>query len=187
MSSVRSGVVAELRNRVVSNLSNTIEDRDCVAVCIAASFPRDRDELFGVLLNNNISRLALKCTEQLAIRDEEWRLLLGKDAVLNGESHAALVTHNESFSRHETAISTALRCSLTEQASKHAWKRASSRLSCFVALYTDSSEEFISHVLGGLVRADTRRLEDVRSSLEDEATDHLLLCQAVVALSNSVA
>ena len=186
MNPERSLVVSQLKSRVLRNLSNTIEDRDCVALCIAASLPRDREELFGFLLSNKLCRVAMKSAEELSIKEEEWVKLFGKDAVFTTEAHASGVVKESGLSGHLDSISGALRCSLTEPLSKASWQKATSKLSCFVALYTDSSEEFISHVLGGLVRADTRRLDDVRCSVEDEETDHMLLCKGVLALAASV-
>ena len=57
---------------------------------------------------------------------------------------------------------------------------------CLVALYTDSTEEIISAVLGGLVKADARRLDDVRSDVEDSDTEHVGLCQMIMSLSASI-
>jgi hypothetical protein len=37
------------------------------------------------------------------------------------------------------------------------------------------------------VRADTRRLDDVRCNIEDSETDHMLLSRAVIALASCVA
>lgn len=186
MNADRSAIVAELRNRVSLNLSNAVDEKDCVAVCLAASLPREREELFGFLLNNNLSRVASKCADSLSIKEAEWSKLFGKDATFISEAKPTAVTREEAFTTHSAALASALRCSLTEPDSKAAWQRPTSRLSCYVALYTDSSEDFIAHVLGGLVRSDMRRLDDVRSNVEEEPTDHMLLCQALLALSSSV-
>lgn len=186
MNSEGSLVVCQLKSRVLKNLANNIKDRDCVALCIAASLPRDRDDLFGFLLSNNLCRVAMACADELSIKEDEWTKLFGRDAVFTTEFHACGILKEYGFSSHLDAISSALRCSLTEPVSNVSWQKATSKLSCFVALYTNSSEEFISHVLGGLVRADTRRLDDIRCNIEDEETDHMLLCKAVLALSASV-
>jgi len=186
MNAERSAIVAEMKRRVGAHISNTIEEKDCVAVCLAASLQRDREELFGVLLNNNLSRVAMKCADSLSIKESEWSKLFGKSATFTNESKVATLTKDTAFAPHAEALESALRCSLLEPASKMAWKSAVARVSSYVALYTESSEELISHVLGGLVRADMRRLDDVRSNVEDTPTDHMLLCQALLALSHSV-
>lgn len=186
MNAERAAVVAELRARVTKKLSSAVEDRDCVALCIAACLPRDREELFGVLLNNNLCKTATGCADELAVTDAEWKALFGRESRTATEAHAAAVLREKGFGSHAVAISSALRCSLTEPEYAASWQRATSKVSCYVALYTDSSEEFIAHVLGGLVRADTRRLDEVRCTAEDEETDQLLLCKGVLALALSV-
>lgn len=186
MNADRSAIVAEIRNRVSLNVSNAVDEKDCVAVCLAASLPRDREELFGFLLNNNLSRIASKCADRISIKEAEWSKLFGKDITFISEVKPTVVTRQEAFTAYSTALESALRCSLTEPDSNAVWKRPTSRLLCYVALYTDSSEDFIAHVLGGLVRSDMRRLDDVRSTMEEEPTDHMLLCQALLALSSSV-
>lgn len=176
----------ELRKRVETNLSTTLGDTDCVSVCIAATFPRDRDEILGFLLNPTLCKTASRCADKLALTEAEWVSLFGKGSAPLKESTLLCVTSEPDFSEHTSSISDALRCSLTESVSKAAWKRASCRLSCYVALYTDNSDEWIAHVLGGLVKADTRRLDDVRCNLEDDDTDHMLLSRSVMALASCV-
>ena len=183
----RSFVISQLKKRILDNISKNIDDRDCVALCISAALPRDRDEIFGFLLSGNLSRIAMKCANDLSIKEDEWAALFGRDACLTTESHASgLLKEEPGFADYLDAISGALRCSLTEPISHASWQKATSRLSCFIALHTDSSEEFVSHVLGGLVRADTRRLDDVRCSVEDNESDHMLLCKGVLALASSI-
>lgn len=187
MAARRIAVVAELRNRVEKNLSTTLVDTDCVSVCIAAAFPRDRDEILGFLLNSALSKRASNSADALALQEGEWAALFGKGSVLLRESTLLSMTNEPEFKEHAASLSDALRCSLTESVSKAAWQKASCKLSCYVSLYTDSSEEWVSHVIGGLVKADTRRLDDVRCGIEDSETDHMLLSRAVNALASCVA
>ena len=91
-----------------------------------------------------------------------------------------------SLHKQSSNIENALRCSLVEMSAQRAWKRPISKISCFVALHTESAEELIGCVLGGLVKADVRRLDDVRSEVEDATTDCMLLTRSVLALASSV-
>jgi len=186
MNAQRAAAVSAMQGRVEEHLTSTLSDADCVAVCVAASLPRDRDDVFGVILNNNLCRLVAPRADSLAVLPEEWAVLFGKDSTFTNEESLTKLTADERFTTLIDSISTALRCSLTEAGAKAAWQRAPSRLSCYIALHTDSTEELVSHVLGGLVRADTRRLDDVRSTVEDEATDCMLLAMSVIALANCV-
>lgn len=186
MNAQRVAIVSAMRGRVEKHLTSTLSDADCVAVCIAASFPRDRDDVFGVILNNHLCKAVSSCADSLAILPEEWSTLFGKDSTFTKETPLSKVMAEDKFKATSDSISNALRCSLTEAGAKAAWQRAPSRLSCYLALHTECTEELVSHVLGGLVRADTRRLDDVRSTAEDEATDCMLLSMSVIALANCV-
>lgn len=186
MNAQRAAVVSAMRDRVEKNLTSTLSDADSVAVCIAAGFSRDRDEVFGVILNNNLCKVVASCADSLVVLPEEWAALFGKDCTFTKESSLTKVLTDDKFKALTGSISDALRCSLTEAGAKAAWQRATSRLSCYLALHTDCTEELVSHVLGGLVRADTRRLDEVRSTVEDQATDCMLLSMSVIALANCV-
>jgi hypothetical protein len=186
MNAQRAAVVSAMRDRVEKHLTSTLSDADCVAVCIAAGFPRDRDDVFGVILNNSLCKAVSSRADSLAVLPEEWATLFGKESTFTKEAPLSRIVTDDKFKELIGSISDALRCSLTEAGAKAAWQRAPSRLSCYLALHTDCTEELVSHVLGGLVRADTRRLDDVRSTVEDEATDCMLLSMSVIALANCV-
>ena len=183
---MRANVVSGMRGRVEKYLTSTLSDADCVSVCIAAKFPRDRNELFGVILNNYLRKQVSSCADDLAIRSDEWATLFGKDALFVTEKPLHKVLLDTNLSKIIDSIQDALRCSLTEQGAKSAWEKKTSRVSCFLALYSDCTEELVSLVLGGLVRADTRRIDDVRSTTEDEDTDHMLLCTCIISIANCV-
>ena len=55
-----------------------------------------------------------------------------------------------------------------------------------MAIHAESHEDFMSTCLGNLVRADIRRLEDMRTELDDNGTEIMMLAGVIVALSNSV-
>ena len=43
-----------------------------------------------------------------------------------------------------------------------------------------------SSVVGGMVRADERRLEDLRNDIQDRGLDILMMAQAVTALASTI-
>ena len=186
MTSSRASVVAKLKSRVADNLCSTIVEKDAVALCIAAALPREREELLGFLLNDKLCRVAISCADTLSINSTEWKELFGKDRGAISESHAVSVLKESAFAERLDSLGNALRCSLDEHDLNAQWKRATSKLSCIVALHTDSVEDFVSYVLGGIVRGDVRRLDDVRCSVEEEDTDTLLLCKGILALAACV-
>ena len=128
----RAETIACIKERVAAKLSNSVEERDCVAVSIAAMLTRDRDELFGMLLNKHLSKIAIQCADDLCVTKCEWRKLFGKDAVFTTEASAASLIKQNVFQRHADAISGALKCSLTEPVIQTAWQKATNQISCYL-------------------------------------------------------
>jgi len=186
MNAARVTAVSAIKERVEKLVSSNIKDSDCVALALASTFPRDRDEVFGMLLSNSVCKTALKHADELAMTQAEWNLLFGKEGSFVSEGSARPVASDRDFEPYAVSIAGALRCSLTEVASKEQWQRATSKLSCYVAMHTDYAEDWIASVLGGIVKADTRRLDDVRSSIEDNDTDCMLLSKTVLAMAQCV-
>jgi hypothetical protein len=148
--------------------------------------PRDREEILGMLLSSRHFKSALSNADELAASVAELVLMFGHDSYSLGENAKKELDKSSSLRASCMSLQSALRCSLAEEASGAMWKHASARVMCVLALYSDNSEELIASVLGGVVKADNRRLDDVRSSVEDEAVDHLSLCKVIMGLSSSV-
>ena len=52
--------------------------------------------------------------------------------------------------------------------------------------HMNNDEELLEMALGNLVTSDTRRLEDLRSKIDELGMQTMLLCTALVALSETV-
>lgn len=176
----------ELHARVCDCIGSTLSDSEAVAVAVAASAVRDFDEILEVLLNGVQAKRAVASAHNLAITDKEWEALFGKDCVVARDGGMSEIAASADFVQLSDSLASAMRCSLVEQQSRNAWARPVARLGCYVALHAEAAEERVASCLGGLVRADSRRLDDVRSEIEDGGTDHLLLCKVVIALGKAV-
>lgn len=164
-----------------------MSDTDAVAVALSAAMDRDDEDVFGVLLNAQHSKKASTLKTKLAITDDEFCLLFGHTSVILRSEKLISTSEDPVFKQHESSILEALRCSLEEHDSKKAWNRAGTRLACYYALHTDNTDERIAMCLGGFVRADSRRIDDVRSCVEDDGADTLLLCRTLISLAEAVA
>jgi hypothetical protein len=183
-----SDVLNKIQTRTCEALGARLTARDSLAVCIAASAPRERDDVFGMLLNSAQSKAAMQHAKEIAPTDSEWEALFGKDfSTVNTCREMAEVATEIHFDTCHKNIEEALRCSLMESKSKDAWSRLVTKASCYVALHSEDAETRISACLGGIVRADSRRLDDVRSNIEDDGADCLTLTKVVIALARSVA
>ena len=185
---MRSAVLTNIHTRTCEVLGARLTTHEALAVSIAASALRERDDVFGMLLNLAQSKAAMKHADKIAPTDSEWEALFGKDcSTVNNCREMAEVARESHFDTCHKNIQEALRCSLMESKSKDAWSRLVTKASCYVALHSEDAEARISACLGGIVRADSRRLDDVRSNIEDDGADCLVLTKVVIALARSVA
>ena len=87
----------------------------------------------------------------------------------------------------EASIERGLQCTLKEQDQKSRWTMPVVRLLTYIALHSQEDvEEKIADVLGEIIRTDARRLEDVRTQLEQGGADILTLSEAVCSVSNAL-
>ena len=185
MSEARQHALSSIRQRVCDTLTVTLPDADCLAVSLACSAVRDREEVLGVLLSNFHLKAAVRNMETLAISDKEWEILFGAGVALL-EGSVSDISKNKDFGAIIADLQGALRCSLIEYTAKDRWSWSSTKVACYVALHAEAAEERVAYCLGGLVSADSRRLDDVRSVIEDQGADYLLLSQSVISLAKAV-
>lgn len=185
MQDTRSEALKAIKRRVWKTISTNVKDIDCLAVAVAAALPRDREEIIGFILDNNTSNSALRNADSIRITEQEWNILFGLGSLSCRDGRAAQIVSKASFAAHANLIHTALRCTLTEASAQASWSRPLSKLSCFVSLYTDSTETMLYSTLGQLISADVRRLDDVRSAVEEQETDHMLLCECILAMASA--
>lgn len=186
MNATRASVVAEVQHRTHEALGATLSMQECLAVAIAASCPRDRDAVLGFLLDTAASRNVARHLDFVALKETEWETLFGITGIYAATASLTDVCRDVSFLAQEQYLASSLRCSLAEVTCKERWKSAASRVACYVALHAERPEERISATLGGLVKSDFRRLDDVRSLLEHDGTDEMLLSKATLALAACV-
>lgn len=185
MEEAKQHALSSIRQRVCDTLTVTLPDADCLSVSLACSAVRDREEVLGVLLSSFHLKTAIQNIDALAISNEEWNVLFGSGAVLL-EGSVAEVSKGKDFGAVVSDLHGALRCSLVEHTAKERWQRSSTKVACYLALHAEAAEERVAACLGGIVMADARRLDDVRSGIEDEGADHLLLSQSVISLAKSI-
>ena len=83
-------------------------------------------------------------------------------------------------------MESSLRCSLEEVKAREAWARPVTKVACYLALHAEDAEARIATCLGGIVRADSRRIDEVKSGVEDVGGNAMLLTQSVLAMASSV-
>lgn len=182
----RTDVIDGIRNRVCTTMGFTLTAHEAVAVSLAATAPRDREAVFGMLLNNIQAKIAARSPDSVSPTDAEWEFIFGKTAMTIRDGGLASFAKEATFSEYHQQLEAALRCSLMEAQSKVAWGKPLIKAACYLALHSDDTESRVAACLGGIVRADSRRLDDVRSTIEDGDVDHMLLSKVVLSIAKSI-
>lgn len=175
-----------MRERVSSVAFSTLPDEECVAACIAASAVRDRDAVLGLILSAAHLRLVLPHADKIAVSDGEWAGLFGKKSVESRVRPLVALDENKDMIRFNDELSAALKCSLAETRIRERWRSTLTRTAAYVGLHAEEAESRVEAVLDGIVGADSRRVDDVRSRIEDCGANELLLSRAVLALAAAV-
>ena len=75
---------------------------------------------------------------------------------------------------------------IAENEQAAAYARAWTRGLCFLALHFEHSDHAIQACLGTIVRADTRRLEDLRCEIDDVGPNVMLVSRLILAVSDAI-
>ena len=184
-SAVRQAAARAICVRVRESVAGWLTDRMCMQVAICASM-RTCDELLSFLLKAHVARGAVAASKTLLLSPSEWDALFGHQASPCQTSPLADVRADPRFVHSCGRVQSALRCTVGESGQGALWQRPLTKAACALAMHMDRYEEFITSSLGNVVRADLRRLEDLRCTMEDEGVDVVLVAQLVQALADCV-
>jgi hypothetical protein len=169
---------------VHASVANWLRDAECIQIALVCA-TRQHDELLQYMFNKDVAKRCLQSAASLSITSDEWLVLFGAAAPSTASSQLAKVVADSSFVSVTTALQTALRCTVQEATQSKTWARHFSRAACLLSMHVEQHEAFVASCIGNVVRADLRRLEDVRSDIDDEGCDVVLVSQVVQALSHS--
>ena len=186
MSSTRQAAVASIRSRVVELVGSWMSDAEAVQVSLACAV-REPAELLEFIASREAARRAVRHAATLAIAPSEFAAVFGSTAIPMRTQPVDAVAGDHGFPQAEHKLSNALRCSLGEKQPAAAWVRPFTRLVVHFCMHMPKHEDALEAALGGLVKADCRRLDDLRADLEDEGADLMLLARTVVALGEAMA
>lgn len=139
-----------------------------VSVLCAA---RDSRPLVETVLAPPQAAAAAAAGAEIAVTAAEWAALV--------ESPAGGAAFDERLAER---LKAALPCTLSEKGPAERWGRRPVRAACVLALYLEDAEARVGAALGGLVRADSRRLEELVAEVEEEPPDLLHVCDLAAAL-----
>lgn len=194
-------VLGSVRERTRAHVSVALHDVDALTIAITCGSVEAR-ALLEYAQEGTVRSDALGAMDRLALSDAEFEALFGtadpaqqqhhqQRARLAGARAERLVAY-EALSearamraRMEAALST----TLGETAQRAAWHGSPAlRVAAEVALCRASdASRCLAAVVGGMVRADERRVDDLKTGVEDAGLDIMVVAQAIAALAASVA
>ena len=143
-------------------------------------------ELLGFLFPNRLARQAVAHARHIALAPDEWSALFGAAASPLRDGGVAALVAGDEFAAALAPLGDALRCSLTESEPAAAWARPHARATAFAGMHLEDAEDAVSRAIGSVVRADSRRLEELVVRIDEAGPETLLLARVVAALVASV-
>tara|TARA_Y100000389_G_scaffold15717_2_gene13932 strand:+ start:1593 stop:2135 length:543 start_codon:yes stop_codon:yes gene_type:complete len=172
--------LAAIRQRVTASVGSWLRDYDCAQIALACAVT-DGKELLNFLFNPHTAEAAWALRGKLAVSTEEWATLFGARA-----NRSVSIAVAGELKQDVDRLEAALRCTVGEAGPGSAWARDASKVAAYLAMHLDQHEELVGVTLGGVVRADWRRVEDYRADLEERGLQTLMLSDVVGALAQSV-
>lgn len=163
-------------------LSRPLSDLDVfqIAVVSACNTP---SEIVEFVFDRTLAKELATQASRAAITRNEWTALFAGISGTTATADAAVVHLGDQKRRIEGALAYTLQ--ERDQAAK--WSQPLAQLLVYVALHaSEEVEEKVADVLGEVVRTDARRLEDLRTTMEAEGVDVIVLAEAVRAVGMSV-
>lgn len=181
-----SDVARRIRERVGSGISRGMTDFESLTIGLAASCG-NAPELFEYLLDRQLAKeLNLLKAADVAVTLPEFQTLFSSFRPLRAD-YVAAVANDCAFQLFVKNLQTQLQCTITERDQRAAWSIPAIRVLAYVAIHADvDTEDRMSCALGGVVRADLRRLEDLRASVEGEAMDVMSVGSSISSLVRSL-
>ena len=184
-------VLKGVRARARHWLSVQVPDRDALALALACSLV-EAEALVEYGHEGGVRREALAARAQLALSDHDFNVLYGSrvgeppqpPGAAGGAKLAAYETRAEAQAAR-ASMEEALTTTLREDAQRRGWcGSAVVRVAAQIALVrNEDAAGCLSAVLGGLVSTDARRVDDLKTSVEDEGLDVMVVSEALTALA----
>ena len=158
-------------------VTRPLSDLDVFQVAMLSA-SNEADELLEFAFDRALARELRGQTAAAAMTRREWVAVFAGIAV-----PAVDVDLGATRERMEAG----LEFTLKESDQRARWGRPAVRLLSYVALHAkEDVEEKIADVLGEVIRIDTRRLDDLRTQLEGEGADVVVLATAVREVARAV-
>lgn len=151
---------------------------------------REAVDLVGLLADRYTHRSVTNRLSEIALTNDEWQTLVASHSLepwaINTPALIALRSEPQVVAHLERLAHTLL-CTLAEKEKQDIFDSAYGGVVCFVAMHDCDVHSCIATALGTVASSDRRRLDDLSSTIDDEAPCSLIeLGDAIVCLSNAV-
>ncbi len=185
----RTEILGPLKARVTRLVGSRVDDDSALQLALACAM-RDGEDLVGFLCSKNVSATAMRHRAEIAITPAEWEGLFGQQSAAVRDGGVGQLVTSAEFQPAQARLSEALRCTIAERDQGAQFQRAWTKALCHIGMHFENSDTPLEATLGSIVRADARRLEELREQLDDDAhygrSDTMLMGQLVIAVAKSV-
>lgn len=181
----RAAIIVAVRTRINANVSGRLNEREAVQVALASSM-RDSDDVIGFLLPVHLSRIVLRSREVCKLQKDEWAGLFGFGLQALRDGGIASIVRSEEFGPEIVRLSNALKTTILEKDQQLAWDRSWSKILCYVAMHLDGADNALLGVMGTVIKADNRRIEELHNEIDDDGPQVMLIVRCIVALSECI-
>jgi len=184
MASSACEVLSDIRLRASSCLSARMSDVDGNAISLMTGIT-NFGELCEYALEGGIRREVLDKASDLSLTDEEFKTLFASGNAYTTTPKLSDTVSSAEFCDLQRRLESSLVTTLQEEPQKTHWRsNPVTRAAAVLALLRASdSLDCLNAVVGGVVISDRRRLEDLKSAVEDDVLDVMLLHETVMSLA----
>ena len=188
-------VISSVRDRTRQHVSIALSDLDSLTIALAAGSV-EAASLVEYMHDGAVRSDVLSAMSELALSDADFVTLYGRNGPHAGYVETAGTNHPR-IAEHESCpeakemrmlLEDALLTTLKEEVQGKLWKSSAiARLAASVALCrTTDAQGCLSSIVGGMVPTDARRVDDLKTRIEDVGIDVMLASQALRALASSL-
>lgn len=181
----RAEAFTPIRERIASAVPHRLDDKEMMQLAIACAM-RESDDLLGFLFPAHVARAASRKAADAALTAGEWQTFFGHESVPLRDGGITTAVQTTDFQSLSTLMAATMRCTVAEQQQGARWKRAWSQALCYVASHLEEPNDALESVIGTIVRADYRRLEELHAAIDDDGSDTMLMARVVIAMCESV-
>ena len=182
-----------VRERTQDLVAVRLPDASALALALACG-SAEAEDLVGYGFDGTVRRDALASLPKLALSDDEFSAIFGTRDPARPAPYATMpcrrlkaLSEDEDAHKLRFRQEVSLTCTLQEPAQRGAWDRLPGvRLAAFAALIRASdAEACVNNVVGGLVAADARRVDDHKADVEDAGLDIVFVSELLTALAEA--